>query len=72
VGNGEGGGEGCTAEGEDGKNKGNSDLKIGPVMAWLECVRMYISAFDRTHARRMWCKRAWRSNLQGKFDRKRA
>jgi hypothetical protein len=73
VGNGEGGGEGFTAEGENGKKEeGKSDLKIGLVMAWLECVRMYISAFDRTHASRMWCKRAWRSNLQGKFDRKRA
>jgi hypothetical protein len=52
--------------------RGRNDLKIGPGTAQLECVRTYISAFDRTRAWRMWCKRAQRSNLQGKFDRKRA
>jgi hypothetical protein len=51
---------------------GRNDLKIGPVMARLECVRTYINAFDHTRARRMWCKWAQRSNLQGKFERKRA
>jgi hypothetical protein len=72
VGNGEGEGESCTAEwGKMGK-RGRNDLKIGPGMAQLECVRTYISAFDRTRAWRMWCKRALRSNLQGKFERKRA
>jgi hypothetical protein len=29
---------------------GNSDLKIGHVRLQLECVRTYVSAFDRTHA----------------------
>jgi hypothetical protein len=51
---------------------GRNDLKIGPVMAWLECVRTYISAFDHTRAWHMWCKWAQRSSLQGKFERKRA
>jgi hypothetical protein len=49
---------------------GRNDLKIGPVMARLECVQPYISAFDRTRAWRMWCKWTQRSNLQGKFERK--
>jgi hypothetical protein len=51
---------------------GRNDLKISPVMARLECVRPYISGFDRTRAWRMWCKWAQHSNLQGKFERKRA
>jgi hypothetical protein len=54
--NGEEEGMGRTAlqwyEGEWGRN----DLKIGPVSAQLKYVRTYISAFDRTHAWRMWCK----------------
>jgi hypothetical protein len=29
---------------------GKIDLKIGPGTAQLECVRTYISAFDRTRA----------------------
>jgi hypothetical protein len=56
VGNGEGeGGRAVRLKGKMGKS-GKSDLKIGLVMAWLECVRTYISAFDRTRAWRMWCK----------------
>jgi hypothetical protein len=35
---------------------GRNDLKIGPVMARLECVRTYISVFDHIRAWRMWCK----------------
>jgi hypothetical protein len=62
--------ESCTAEGGKWGKKGRNDLKIGPRTAQLECVRMYIIAFDRTRAWRMWCKRAQRSNLQGKFERK--
>jgi uncharacterized membrane protein len=72
VGNGEGeGGELYGRRGKMGK-KGRNDLKIGPGTAQLECVRTYIIAFDRTRAWRMWCKRAQRLNLQGKFERKRA
>jgi uncharacterized membrane protein len=52
--------------------RGRNDLKIGPGTAQLECVQTYISAFDRTRAWCMWCKRAQCSNLQSKFDRKRA
>jgi hypothetical protein len=29
---------------------GRNDIKIGPVMARVECVRTYISAFDHTCA----------------------
>jgi hypothetical protein len=35
---------------EMGKNGKKNDLKIGPEKAQLECVRMYISTFDRTRA----------------------
>jgi hypothetical protein len=54
------------------RGMGKIDLKIGPGMAQLECVRTSISAFDRTRAKCRWCQRAQRSNLQGKFDPKRA
>jgi hypothetical protein len=40
----------CTAAGEMGENGGKCDLKIGPEKAQLECVRTYISTFDRTRA----------------------
>jgi hypothetical protein len=59
-------------QGNGGGGMGKTDLKIGPGTAQLECVQMYISAFDRTRAWRMWCKQAQRSNLQSKIERKRA
>jgi hypothetical protein len=34
----------------NGGGMGKTDLKIGPGTAQLECVRTYISAFDRTRA----------------------
>jgi hypothetical protein len=72
VGNGEGEGERLYSRRRKMGKRGRNDLKIGLGTAQLKCVRTYISAFDRTRAWRMWCKRAQRSNLQGKFDRKRA
>jgi hypothetical protein len=51
---------------------GRNDLKIGPISAQLECVRTYICTYDHTRAWCMWCKWAQCSNLQGKFERKRA
>jgi hypothetical protein len=40
----------CTALQEKEGEWGRNDLKIGPVNAQPKCVRMYISAFDRTRA----------------------
>jgi hypothetical protein len=44
------GGEAYGATGGNGGEMGKTDLKIGPGTAQLECVRTYISAFDRTRA----------------------
>jgi hypothetical protein len=62
--NGEGGGEGCTALLKNGGNDMNSDLKIGHVSPKTECVRMHISAFDRTRAEYICVKCALHSNVK--------
>jgi hypothetical protein len=46
-----------------------SDLKIGHVKVQLECVRTYVSAFDRTRVECICGKCALRLNLRGKFER---
>jgi hypothetical protein len=46
-----------------------SDLKIGHVKVKLECVRTYVSAFDRTRAECICGKCALRSNLRGLHER---
>jgi hypothetical protein len=53
----------CTAQVKMGGRGRNSDLKIGHVKVQLECVRTYISAFDRTCAECMCVKWAMRSNV---------
>jgi hypothetical protein len=47
----------------------NSDLKIGHVRVQLECVRTYVSVFNRICAECMCDKWALHSNVQGKFKR---
>jgi hypothetical protein len=54
------------------RGKKNSDLEIGDVRVQLECVRTYIGAFDRTHAKCMCVKWALRSNVQSTVERRRA
>jgi hypothetical protein len=44
---------------------GRNALKIGPRTAQLEYIRTHISAFDRTRARRKWCKRDFAFELTG-------
>jgi hypothetical protein len=50
-------GEGdCTALQKNGGKRRKNDLKIGHMKAQLECVRTYVSAFDRTRAECMCVK----------------
>jgi hypothetical protein len=55
-----------------GGKKENSDLKIGHVRPKYECVRTYVSAFNRICAECVCAKWTLRSNVQGAFERIRA
>jgi hypothetical protein len=69
--NGDGGGE-CMAQEKEMRGKKNSDLKIGHVRPKNECVRTYMSAFDRIRAECMCNRWALCSNVKGTFERIRA
>jgi hypothetical protein len=69
--NGDGRGE-CTAQEKEMRWKKNNDLKIGHVRPKNECVRTYVSAFDRIRVECMCNRWALRSNVKGTFERIRA